>query len=131
VEGPREFPGIAKSALVAIGLLRDELAAAQDAGRNHQFKFEINEAEIELLVELDVEGEGEIKATFGVVTVGAGGRVSRGNTPRLLLKLKVKDEAVGRRNLEISRNVTRTWDTEYQPLAGQSRLGGQVTCFER
>ncbi len=96
----------------AIGLLRDELAAAQDAGESHQFRFEISEAEVELLVSLDTEGGGEAGATFGVVSVGADGKVSVGNTHRLLLKLKVKDAATGNRNLEISRNQTRDWNAE-------------------
>jgi len=96
----------------AISLLRNELAAAQDAGEGHQFRFEISEAEVELLVSLDTEGGGDVGASFGVVSVGADGRISRGDTHRLLLKLKVKDAAVGSRNLEIARSETRSWDSE-------------------
>jgi hypothetical protein len=96
----------------AIGLLRDELAAAQDAGQGHQFRFEISEAEVELLVSLDTEGGADLGASFGVVSMGADGKVARGDTHRLLLKLKVKDAAMGDRNLEIARGEPRSWKSE-------------------
>lgn len=98
--------GLAK----AIGLLRDELAEAQDAGSGHQFRFEIDEAEIELLVELETEGTAGIKAGFAVVTADADGKTSRRHTHRLLMKMKVKDAATGGRNLEVSREETHDWD---------------------
>jgi hypothetical protein len=94
----------------AIGLLREELAAAQDAGRGHQFRFEISEAEVELLVELQTGGGAGVKAVFGVVSAEIDGKVSRGNTHRLLLKLKIKDAATGGRNLEVGRDQPRSWD---------------------
>ncbi len=44
--------GLAK----ALAALRQELAQAQDEGRDHQFRFEITEAEVEFLVEVEAEG---------------------------------------------------------------------------
>ena len=100
--------GLAK----AIELLRDELAEAQDAGQGHQFKFEISEVEVELLVELQSEGGAGVEAGFGVVSAGIDGKVSRGDTHRLLLKLKVKDAATGGRNLEVGRDEARDWPAQ-------------------
>ena len=94
----------------ALGLLREELAAAQDEGQNHQFRFEITGVDVEFLVEVDAGGGLEGKAGFGVVSVGAGGRVSRADTHRLLLKLNIKDAATGGRNLEVSRGEVPGWD---------------------
>jgi hypothetical protein len=96
----------------AIGILRDELAAAQQAGQGHQFRFEVSEAEVELLVSFDTTGGGEAGATFGVVSAGVDGKVSAGNTHRLLLKLKVTDAALDNRNLEISRDQAEEWNRE-------------------
>ena len=89
----------------ALAMLRDELGQAQDAGAGHQFRFEITEAEVEFLVEVNVEGSGSI----GVVALQAGGQVSRADTHRLRLKLLVKDAALGGRNLEVNRGESRGW----------------------
>lgn len=97
--------GLAK----AIELLREELAKAQDEGQGNQLQFEISEAEIELLIELDTKGGIEGNAAFGVVSIGAAGTISRGDTHRLLLKMKVKDSATGGRNLEVSRDEPQDW----------------------
>ena len=43
----------------ALAMLRQELAQAQDEGEGHQFRFEITEAEVEFLVEVDAEGGAE------------------------------------------------------------------------
>jgi hypothetical protein len=98
--------GLAK----ALASLRQELAVAQDEGQNHQFRFEIDEAEVEFLIEVDTEGGTEAGAGFGVVTLKAGGSVSRADTHRLRLKLAIKDTATGGRNLEVHRNDARSWD---------------------
>jgi Trypsin-co-occurring domain 2 len=101
-----ETVGLAK----ALAALREELAEAQDAGAGHQFRFEITEAEVEFLVEVDAGGSAEAKATFGVVTVKAGGTISHAGSHRLRLKLSVKDAATGHRNLEVGRSPARAWD---------------------
>jgi hypothetical protein len=98
--------GLAK----VLAMLRQELAQAQDEGAGHQFRFEITEAEAELLVEIDAEGSAEAGGSIGVVTLKAGGQVSRADTHRLTLKLQVKDEATGGRNLEVRRDQSRDWD---------------------
>jgi hypothetical protein len=98
--------GLAK----VLAMLRQELAQAQDEGAGHQFRFEITEAEAELLVEIDAEGGAEAGGSIGVVTLKAGGQVSRADTHRLTLKLQVKDEATGGRNLEVRRDQSRDWD---------------------
>jgi hypothetical protein len=98
--------GLAK----ALRLLREELATAQEEGQDHQFRFEITGADVEFLVEIDSEGGLEGKAGFGVVSVGAGSKVSRADTHRLRLKLNVKDAATGGRNLEVRRDEARSWD---------------------
>jgi Trypsin-co-occurring domain 2 len=98
--------GLAK----ALAMLRDQLSLAQDEGAGHQFRFEITEAEVEFLVEVDAEGGGEAGGNIGVVAVKAGGKVSRADTHRLRLKLLVKDAAIGGRNLEVNRGQARSWE---------------------
>jgi len=94
----------------ALAMLRDELAQAQDAGAGHQFRFEITEAEVEFLVEVDAEGSGEAGGSIGVVTLKASGKVSRADTHRLRLKLLIKDAATGGRNLEVNRGESGGWE---------------------
>jgi Trypsin-co-occurring domain 2 len=94
----------------ALRLLREELAAAQDQGQDHQFRFEVTGVGVEFQVELDSEGGLDGKAGFGVVSVGAGGKVSRADTHRLRLTLNIKDAATGSRNLEVSRGGARGWE---------------------
>jgi len=98
--------GLAK----ALAMLRKEVAQAQDEGEGHQLRFEITEAEAEFLVEVDAEGGAEAGGSIGVVSLKAGGKVSRADTHRLKLKLRVKDEATGGRNLEVHRDQARSWD---------------------
>ena len=52
----------------AIEELRQELYAAQDAGRGQQFAFEVEEAQLELLLELRKQGQGDGRFTFGVAS---------------------------------------------------------------
>ena len=94
----------------ALALLRDELSQAQDDGAGHQLRFEITEAEAEFVVEVITEGGLEGKANFGVVSLGADGKVSTTGTHRLRLRLSVKDDATGGRNLEVHRQQNRRWD---------------------
>jgi hypothetical protein len=96
----------------ALAGLRQELAKAQDEGAKHQFRFEIIEAEVELLVEVDAGGGGEVGANIGVLALKAGGQVSHANSHRLKLKLNIKDAATGGRNLEVKRDQQRSWDSD-------------------
>jgi len=93
----------------ALAMLRDELSRAQEAGAGHQFRFEIAEAEVEFLVEVDAEGGGEAGGNIGVVALKAGGKVSRADSHRVRLKLMVKDAATGGRNLEVGRRESSGW----------------------
>jgi hypothetical protein len=98
--------GLAK----ALAMLRQELARAQDEGEGHQFRFEITDAEVEFLVEVDAEGGAEAGGNIGVIALKAGGKVSRADTHRLKLKLRIKDAATGGRNLEVHRDQAGSWD---------------------
>lgn len=94
----------------AIEQLRAELGRAQDAGADQQLSFEITEVEIELLVELRKEAGPEAKAAFGVVSFGVGAKMSHGNTHKLKLKLNIRDEALGGRNVRVHDDQERSWD---------------------
>ena len=97
----------------AIGLaksLRKEPAQAQDARQSHQFWFEITEAKVESLIEVDTESGMEAGAGFAVISFKAGGKVSQADAHRLRLKLRIKDAATGGRNLEVHRNDIRGWE---------------------
>ncbi|MFG3151501.1 trypco2 family protein [Streptomyces sp. NPDC048219] len=104
--------------MVGIGLaaaieeLRQELYRAQDLGADQQFAFGIEEAELELNLELRNSGRGDGKVSFGVATVGAGGEHSTIRTHTLTLKLSVRDRASGGSRPEISDNETGSWDEE-------------------
>jgi len=98
--------GLAK----ALTGLRRELAAAQDAGQGHQFRFEVTEAEVEFLVEVDGDVGAEAGVAIGVITLKAGGTASRADTHRLKLKLKITDAATGGRNVELHREESHPWD---------------------
>jgi hypothetical protein len=100
-----ETVGLAK----VLAGLRQELAAAQDAGEGHQFRFEITEADVEFLVEVDTEAGADAGVAIGVLTLKAGATVSRVGAHRLRLKLNIKDAATGR-NLEVRRDETHSWE---------------------
>ncbi|MFA1549925.1 trypco2 family protein [Actinomadura chokoriensis] len=92
----------------AIEQLRYELGEAQDAGADQQLRFKVTEVEMELLVEL--RKEGGAKASFGVLSVGAEGKISKGNAHRLKLKLEVKDEALGGSTAEVGDDDEGSFD---------------------
>lgn len=96
----------------AIEELRQELHTAQDVGAGQQFAFEIEEAQLELLLELRNEGHGEGKLTFGVATVGAGGSTMSTQTHKLTLKLQVKDRATGGGRVEVGAEEVGSWDED-------------------
>ncbi|MEU7061711.1 trypco2 family protein [Streptomyces sp. NPDC046197] len=96
----------------AIEELRQELYRAQDLGAGQQFAFGIEEAELQLLLELRNSGKAEGKLTFGVATVGAGGEHSTVRTHKLTLRLSVRDRALAGATPEINDQDTGAWDEE-------------------
>ncbi|MEV8451552.1 trypco2 family protein [Streptomyces sp. NPDC052095] len=96
----------------AIEELRQELYQAQARGAQQQFAFEIEEAQLELLLELrdDVRGEGKVQ--FGVATAGGSGSHSSSRSHKLTLKLQVKDRAAGGSSPEISLRQSGSWADE-------------------
>ncbi|MGA4862156.1 trypco2 family protein [Streptomyces lavendulocolor] len=94
----------------AIDDLRQELYEAQNLGKDQQFAFAVEEAELELLLELRDSGKADGRLTFGVATVGAGGEHATVRTHRLTLKLAIRDRAAGGTNPEISDDESGSWD---------------------
>ncbi|WP_231905599.1 trypco2 family protein [Streptomyces davaonensis] len=96
----------------AIEELRRELYEAQDQGAHQQFAFEIEEAELELMLELrdDVKGDGKLQ--FGVVTVGGERAHSSVRGHKLTLRLQVKDRATGGAIPLISSDRSGSWDSK-------------------
>lgn len=94
----------------AIEELRRELYAAQDEGADQQFRFGIEEAQLELVLELrkDVNAGGQLR--FGVVDAGVNRTGSSARTHKLTLNLKIKDKAAGGSSPEISQEETGSWD---------------------
>ncbi|WP_079145613.1 trypco2 family protein [Streptomyces lydicus] len=93
----------------AIEELRQELYAAQSASAGEQFAFEVEGAQLELLLELRNEGRGEGKLTFGVATVGVGGSTGATRTHKLTLALKVKDRATGDGRVHVGAEESGSW----------------------
>jgi hypothetical protein len=93
----------------AIEELRQELYEAQDAGADQQFGFVVDEAELELLLELRDSGKADGRLKFGVVAVGAGGEHAVVRTHKLTLKLSVRDRSAGGSSPEISHDEARAW----------------------
>ncbi|WP_282204929.1 trypco2 family protein [Kitasatospora fiedleri] len=93
----------------ALEELRQELYEAQDRSAGEQFGFVVNEAQLELLLELRNTGKADGKLTFGVAAVGAAGEHATVRTHKLTLKLAIRDRAAGDANPEISHNDTRAW----------------------
>ncbi|MFI1002475.1 trypco2 family protein [Streptomyces galbus] len=94
----------------AIDDLRQELYVAQDLGKDQQFAFTVEEAELELLLELRDSGKADGRLTFGVAVVGAGGEHATVRTHRLKLKLAIRDRAAGGTNPQISDDESGSWD---------------------
>ncbi|MEU5000440.1 trypco2 family protein [Streptomyces sp. NPDC021622] len=96
----------------AIEELRQELYESQRLGVNQQFAFGVEEAELELQLELRKSAKGDGKLSFGVVAVGAGGEQATVLTHKLVLKLSVKDRAIGGRRPEIGDDEFGSLDEE-------------------
>jgi hypothetical protein len=82
----------------AIDHLRYQLGVAQDAGLNHQLRFEVLEVEVELLVEARREKTG--KVDFKVV--GGDAKGTSANSHKVKLRLNVKDAALGGQRAEVA-----------------------------
>ncbi|MFI6157899.1 trypco2 family protein [Kitasatospora sp. NPDC051170] len=93
----------------AIEELRQELYQAQGQGAGEQFAFTVEEAQLELHLELRNSGKGDGKLNFGVVSVGAGGEHATVRTHKLTLKLSIRDRATGGAAPEISDDEARSW----------------------
>ncbi|WP_405386758.1 hypothetical protein OG596_03235 [Streptomyces sp. NBC_01102] len=96
----------------AIEELRQELYEAQRLGGNQQFAFGVEEAQLELQLELRKSAKGDGKLTFGVVSGGAGGEHSTVRTHKLTLRLSVKDRALGGTSPEIGDEEVGSWGEE-------------------
>ncbi|MGW0347627.1 trypco2 family protein [Streptomyces anthocyanicus] len=96
----------------AIEELRQELYKAQAQGSDQQFAFGVEEAQLELLLELRDSGKGDGKLSFGVATVGVGGERSTLRTHKLTLRLSVRDRAAGGTSPDISDDETEPWAEE-------------------
>ncbi|MCZ1003306.1 hypothetical protein O1M63_43715 [Streptomyces mirabilis] len=96
----------------AIEELRHELYLAQNAGAGQQLAFKIEEAQLELLLELRNEARGGGKLTFGVATVDANGSTGSTRAHKLTLKLTVKDRATGGGQVDVGDEEAGSWDED-------------------
>ncbi|MER7951486.1 trypco2 family protein [Streptomyces sp. NPDC096079] len=96
----------------AIEELRQELYEAQRSGAGQQFAFGVEEAELELQLELRQSLKGDGKLTFGVVTAGGGGERTSVRTHKLKIRLSVSDKAAGGTRPEVNDEETGSWDDE-------------------
>jgi hypothetical protein len=91
----------------ALGELRQELYAAQDAGAGQQFQFEVEQAQLTLEVEFRRDNNGKVKVEVGLPGAKAGGEggLGSGDTRRqtLTLSLQIHDEALGGSRVKIRR----------------------------
>jgi hypothetical protein len=94
----------------ALEELRRELGEAQSAGAHQQLRFEVEEATVELQLELRRDAKAAAGISFGVATIGADGSAASARTHRLTLRLRVRDEALGGRNAEVNSRQDRAWE---------------------
>jgi hypothetical protein len=80
---------------LAIEQLRSELTAVQEGSEGARLRFVVTEVEMEFLVEATRGAGGSGRVRLHLVTVGADGRVSKGTSHRLRLKLDVRDTESG------------------------------------
>jgi hypothetical protein len=79
----------------AIEQLRAQLTAVQEGSKDARLRFVVAEVEMEFLVEVTKGGGGSGGLRLGLVSVGADGRVTKGSSHRLRLKLDVTDTESG------------------------------------
>jgi hypothetical protein len=79
----------------AIEQLRSQLLAVQEGGRESNMRFVVTEVEMEFLLEVRREGGASGGVRLGLVSIGADGKLSRGTSHTLKLKLDVRDRESG------------------------------------
>jgi Trypsin-co-occurring domain 2 len=79
----------------AIEQLRSELTAVQEGSEGARLRFVVAEVEMEFLVEATREAGGSGGVRLHLVTASADGRVSKGTSHHLRLKLDVRDTGSG------------------------------------
>jgi len=79
----------------AIEQLRSELTAVQEGSEGARLRFTVTEVEMEFLVEATREAGGKGGVRLHLVTAGADGRVSKGTSHHLRLRLDVRDTGSG------------------------------------
>jgi len=75
----------------AIEQLRSQLTAVQEGSLGERLRFAVAEVEMEFLVEVTKAGGGSGGVRLGLVSLGADGKMSSGNSHRLKLRLHVRD----------------------------------------
>jgi len=86
----------------AIEQLRTQLTAVQEGSQDARLRFAVTEVEMEFLITVTKSGGGDAGIRLGLVTVGGGGKVSKDNSHRLTLKLKVRDMTAPEREATVS-----------------------------
>ncbi|MEU5576269.1 trypco2 family protein [Streptomyces huasconensis] len=91
----------------ALAELRRELYAAQEAGVNEQFQFEVEQAQLSLELEFRDDGHGNVKVEIGAFGTSAGADfgAASGRTHRqvLTLTLQVLDGALNGERARVRR----------------------------
>jgi hypothetical protein len=77
----------------AIEELRAQLTSVQKGSEDARLRFAVTEVEMEFLVQVTKGGGGNAGIRLGLVSVGADGKASKGNSHRLRLRLEVRDTA--------------------------------------
>lgn len=81
----------------AIEQLREQLTSVQANSDDARLRFAVAEVEMEFLVEVTKGGGGSGGLRLGLVSAAADGRVTKGTSHRLRLKLEVTDNKTGGR----------------------------------
>ena len=87
----------------AIEQLRSELTAVQAGSTEARLRFNVTEVEMEFLVEVTKGAGGSGGVRLGLVSVGADGKLSKGTSHRLKVRLDVLDTSTGDRATVLDR----------------------------
>lgn len=79
----------------AIGVVRDQLRLAREAGEDQEPRFVVGRVEVEFAVEARRDGGAEGGVQFGVFTLKGRAGVSAGSTHRVRLELTPETDAGG------------------------------------
>jgi Trypsin-co-occurring domain 2 len=79
----------------AIGAIREQLLRAQREGVDSGLPFAVEAVEIELGVELSVDGGGSLGVNVYAVNIGVEGSAARNTTHRVTVTLAPKDPRTG------------------------------------